>query len=71
MPKLDLRKAGLTYSACGPVTKHREKVQKFRETGNLKHWYRNEIGKAWLAQNSAYSDSKDLANRTISGKFLK
>ena len=28
---------GFTYSACGPFTKHRERIQKFRETGHLKH----------------------------------
>ena len=28
---------GFTYSACGLFTKHRERIQKFRETGNLKH----------------------------------
>ena len=28
---------GFTYSACGSSTKHREIIQKFRETGNLKH----------------------------------
>ena len=24
-------------SACGPFTKHRERIKKFRETGNLKY----------------------------------
>ena len=42
-----------------------------RETGNLKHLYRNKLDKACLAHDSAYSDSKDLANRTISDKILK
>ena len=27
-----------TYSACGPFTKHRERIWKLRETGNLKLW---------------------------------
>ena len=42
MVKLHPRKAGFTYSACGPFTKHREKVRKFRETGSLKHIYKTE-----------------------------
>ena len=29
------------YSNCGPFTKHRERVQKFRKSDNLKHSYRN------------------------------
>ena len=41
MPELHLRKQGFTYSACGPFTKHRKRIQKFRETSNLKHIYKN------------------------------
>ena len=71
MPELHLKQTGFTYSACGPFTKHREKIQKFREAGNLKHLYRNELEEAWFAHDATYSDSKDLAKRTISDKFLK
>ena len=35
MPKLHLRYPEFTYNACGPFTKHRERIQKFRETGDL------------------------------------
>ena len=30
MPKLHLRQQGFAYSACGPFTKHHERIQKFR-----------------------------------------
>ena len=60
-----------TYSACGPFTKHRKRIQKFRETGNLKHFYRNELDKTCFAHDAAYSESNDLAKRTISVKILK
>ena len=62
---------GLIYSACGRVTKHFERIQKFRETGNLKHLYRNESDKAFFAHDAAYPDSNDLAKRTISDNILK
>ena len=42
MPELHLKKPRFTYSACGPFTKHCERIQKFRGTGNLKHLHRNE-----------------------------
>ena len=71
MPELHLRQPGLTYSACGPFTKHCERIQKFRETGNLKHLYRNELDKACFAHDAAYSDSKYLAKITNSDKILK
>ena len=30
IPELHLKQPGFTYSACGPFTKHRERIQKFR-----------------------------------------
>ena len=29
MPELHLKQPGFTYSACGPFTKYRERIQKF------------------------------------------
>ena len=52
-------------------TKHCERIQRFRETGSLKHLYRNELDKACFAHDVAYSDNKDLAKRTVSDKILK
>ena len=37
IPELHLKQPGFTYSASGPFTKHHERIQKCRETGNLKH----------------------------------
>ena len=62
MPELHLKQPGFTC-ACGPFTKHRKRIQKFRETVNLKHLYRNELDKAYFAPNSVYPDSKDLASK--------
>ena len=45
-------------------------ILKFKETGNLKQC-RNVLDKACFADDAAYSDSKDLAKRTISDKILK
>ena len=61
--ELHLKQLEFTYSACRPFTKHREKIQQFREAGNLKYLYRNELGKTCFANDAAYSDSKDLAKR--------
>ena len=32
MPEMHLRQPGFTYSACGPFTKNKEIIQKFKET---------------------------------------
>ena len=37
MAELHLKQQGFTYSVCEPFTKHCEIIQKFRETGDLKH----------------------------------
>ena len=34
MPEIHLRQLGFTYSACGPFTKNKERIQKFKETGD-------------------------------------
>ena len=71
MLKLYLRQPGFTYSACESFTKHRERIQEFKEAGNLKHIYKNKIDKACFAHDAAYSDSKGLPKKTISDNILK
>ena len=48
MPELHLKEPGFSYGACGAFTKYRERSQNCRETGNLKHLYRNELDKAFF-----------------------
>ena len=68
---LRIRQPALTYSACGPFIRHREKIKKFKETGSLNYIYKNGLDKFWFAHDAAYSDDKELAKRTISDKILK
>ena len=35
IPTLHLRQPGFTYTTCGPFAKHRKRIQKFKETGDL------------------------------------
>ena len=71
MPKLHLIQSGFTYSVCGTFTEHGEMIKKIRETSSLKHLYRNELDKACFFHDAAYSDSNNLAKRTISDKVSK
>ena len=34
MSEMNLKQLGFTYSACGPFTKNKERIQKFKETGD-------------------------------------
>ena len=45
--------------------------EKFKETGDLNYIYKNELDKAYFVHDAAYSDSKDLAKRTVLDKILK
>ena len=71
MPEMHLRQPQFTYSACGPFTKHKQRVQKFKETGDTNYIYKNELDKACFAHDAAYSDSKDLTKRTVGDEILK
>ena len=46
MPEMHLRQPGSIYSACGPFTKNRERIQKFKESGDTNYIYKNELDKA-------------------------
>ena len=37
---------GFTYKTCGPFTKHKERVQKLKETGDSQYIYQNELDKS-------------------------
>ena len=71
MPKMHLKQPGFMYSACGPFTKNKERIQKFKETGDTSHIYKNELDKACFQHDMAYGDFKDLKRRTASDKVLR
>ena len=43
---MHLRKPGFTYSAGGPFTQNKERIPKFKETGDSWYIYQNELNKA-------------------------
>ena len=75
MPEIHLRQLQFTYSACGPFTKHEQRIQKLKETGDTNYIYKNELDKVCFVHDAAYSDSKDLTKnltkRTVADKILK
>ena len=71
MPEMHLRQPRFVYSTCGPFTRHKERINKFKQTGDTRYIYRNELDKACFQHDSAYADHKDLINRTKSDKVLR
>ena len=56
LPEMHLKQPGFLYSACGPFTKNKGKIEKFMQTGNTDFIYRNELNKAcfqmiWVMEN--------------------
>ena len=39
MPEMHLSQPQFVYSACGPFTKNKERIQKFKETGDTSYIY--------------------------------
>ena len=71
MPEMHLRQPRFTYSACGPFTKNKEKIQKFKEKGDTDYIYKIELDKACFQHDMAYGVFKDLAKRTAADKVLR
>ena len=71
MPEIHLKQPGFTHSACGPFTKNKERIQKFKETGDTSYIYKNELDKACFQHDMAYGDFKDLKRRTFSDNVLR
>ena len=69
MPEMHLNYPGSTYTACGPFTKNKRRIKKIKETGDSKHIYQNNLGKACFKHDMAYGDFKDLNRRILLIKY--
>ena len=69
MPEMHLRQRGFTYSACGPFTKSKERIQTFKQTGDSRYIYKNELDEACFQHDMAYGDFKDLKKEQLLIKF--
>ena len=71
MPEIDLRQPKFFYSACGPFTRHKERIKEFKSTGDTCLLYRNELDKVSFKHDAAYAKYKDVENRLISDQKLR
>ena len=71
LSEMHLKQPGFTYSACGPFTKNKEIIQKFKEIGDTNYIYKNELDNACFQHDVAYGNFKDLKRRTASDKVLR
>ena len=72
MPELHLWDSKVKkYSACGPFTKHQQRIDQFMRDGRLRHIAKNILDAAYFQHDSAYNKYKDSVNRKQSDIVLK
>ena len=72
MPGAHLKDSKVSiYSACGPFTRQKHRINKFIQAGDMNYIYKNELDKACFAHDAAYSAFKDINNRTAADKILR
>ena len=54
VPEMYLKQPGFRYSACGIFTKNKERMQKFKATGDSRHIYQNELDRACFQHDMVY-----------------
>ena len=68
---MHLKQPGFTYSACRPFTKNKERIKTFKETGDSRYIYQNELDRFCFQHDMAYGGLKDLNRRTFADKVLR
>ena len=71
IPEMHLRQPQFVYRACGPFTKNKKRIQKFKERVYTSYIYKNELDKAGFQHDMVYGDFKDLPKKTAADKVLR
>ena len=69
MSEMHLRQSIFTYSAYGPFTKNKERIQKIKETGDLRHIYQKELDKASFQHDMDYGILKIFRKEKLLIKY--
>ena len=60
VPEMHLKQPGFTYSSCIPVTKNKERIEKFMQTEDTNFIYKNELDKACFQHDVAYGKKNSI-----------
>ena len=63
LPEMHLKQPGFTYSVCGLFIRNKQRIRKFKETGDINYIYKNELDKVCFQHDMTYGDFKDLKRR--------
>ena len=68
---MHLIQSGLTYTACEPFTKNKERLKKIKEIRDWRYIYQNELDNGYFQYDMICRDFKDLNRREIADKVLR
>ena len=71
IPEMHLKQLRFTCIACSLITKNKERIEKFMQTGNTDYIYKSHINKACFQHDMAYDKFKDLKKKKQSDKYLR
>ena len=66
---MHLRQSVFKFSACRSFKKSKGKIYKFKETGESRYIYQNELNKVCFQNYAAYKDFKGFPRTTHSEKY--
>ena len=58
------------YAAAGPGTKHKARIERYLQTGDTDHIFKNELDKACFYHDAGYSAHKSVEKRHLADKKL-
>ena len=67
---MHLRQPDFNYSTYELFTKNKERIQKFKGTGDSRYIYLDKLNNACFQHDMAYEDFKDLRRRAAADKLL-
>ena len=70
MAEMHLRQPDLRIVLVDQLQKIKNELKRFKEAGDSRYIYQNELDKACFQHDMAYGDFKDLNGRTFVDKFL-
>ena len=62
---MHLKQPGFTYSACGPFTENKERIEKFMQTLNTNFIYQNELDQACFQHDMAHGKTRFSKKKSI------
>ena len=58
MPEMHFKQPGFTYSACGPFSKNKARIEKFMQTENTDFIYSNKLDKTCFQHDMVLENQK-------------